>query len=506
MYPAMKRIWLWSLFLFLCLTYQGHTQEALAVYPEDLFIEEAPPDQAGFHLFIRKKPGISSVLLMESTKDPAGQADSYAYRGLDWNEINGGWALLDSTPEKHPLLGEAFHIYIPPTVTYGFASIRYATLPVEEGFYMNIRSFARPDYSGEFKDNPFTLTPLAPPDVSSPPQLQFLPSDDLEAAPPPVPDLLPLPVEETSPDPPESPDAGQETPAPEPEPPPAPEAPVLEPEAEGFAFAPVIYAWGGTAIFFPGPEGRSLTLKNNYDPTGDIILTNWFTHTWGIHLGFDRDPILMNRLVARVAWNIDFIGFEAGPYFGLLNSNTGQVSPGLSLVLHARIPRWNLFSSFQWDSPFGRALTSPGDYIQSASEIKAGLSLPFGRLILSQIDRNSTVRDGFGVDITGHWIRYNLAAEIALPSLDPWEFQLDLGYQRFQWTYYLNSQQPLNYGYYNIYAGLGLSFQIKSFTLLFGMEAPLYPFAYPQIESLTNPQAPFFGQINLGVRWAAPSR
>jgi hypothetical protein len=44
-----------------------------------------------------------------------------------------------------------------------------------------------------------------------------------------------------------------------------------------------------------------MTLQNNYDPAGNISLTNWFTHTWGIHLAFDRDPILMNRLAARAA-------------------------------------------------------------------------------------------------------------------------------------------------------------------------------------------------------------
>ncbi|MDR0642241.1 MAG: hypothetical protein LBG07_07265, partial [Treponema sp.] len=44
----------------------------------DLRIEQRV--DGGFHLFIRKKPDISSVLLVESTKDPRMREDNYAYR------------------------------------------------------------------------------------------------------------------------------------------------------------------------------------------------------------------------------------------------------------------------------------------------------------------------------------------------------------------------------------------------------------------------------------------
>jgi hypothetical protein len=500
----MKRTWLWILCLFLWFIPQGHTQEALAIYAQDVFIEAAP-DQQGFHLFIRKKPGVSSVLLMDS-----GGEDAYAYQTLEWNEVNGGWFLRDSSPEDHPRLGEAFHIYIPSVITYGSRNTRHATLTVGEGFFINIRGFSQPGYSGEFRDNPFTLTQRVPDDSmpSMPPQIQFLPPD-LETVNPPASGPPSLPVEDSSPDLSASPKAGQETPPPEPPPPAPPDLgpPDINPlpKAEDFVFAPIIHIRGGLAIFFPGPEGRNVQLKNNYDPVGSITLTNWFTKTWGIHLGFDRDPLLMNRLLARAVWDSDFIGLEAGPYFGLLNSETGQVSPGLSLILHARLPWWNFFSSFRWDGAPGRAPAGPGDYIQAFSEIKAGMVLPFGRLILSLTGRNTTVRDDLSVDVVSHWARYNLAMEIALPS-GPWGLQIDLGYQRLHWTYYLDLQEPLNYGYYNIYTGLELSCRIKSLTLLFGLEAPLYPFVYSRIKSLADPQSPFFGQISLGIRWALPPR
>lgn len=85
----------------------------LLVSPNDVRIEQRV--DGGYHLFIRKKPDIASVLLAESTRDPTLKADNYAYRAPEWNPINGDeiryldgkpipkesniWSLIDSTPE-----------------------------------------------------------------------------------------------------------------------------------------------------------------------------------------------------------------------------------------------------------------------------------------------------------------------------------------------------------------------------------------------------------------------
>jgi hypothetical protein len=506
--------------LFLNLLTVGHTQEALTIQAEDISIEKAR-DQ-GFHLFIRKKPGISSVLLLaESTKDYTGQADTYTYGALEWNEINGDelriisgsprqnqeWLLMDSSTEVHPRLGEAFHIYIPPVITYGYPNSRHDTFPVADGIFINIRAFALPyiDYAGPSKDNPFTLSiealdmaviqpaPLSP----AKPAIHLMPLD------------VPYPPPEPEP-PPVDPRILEEIlnrldRLQAPPPPPPPPAPAPEPKAEGPVFAPIIHAQGGVAIFYPRHEGKTAGLKNTYDPIGTLTLTNQFTQTWGFHLGFDRDPMLMNRIFARATWDIGSIGLEVGPYLGLFNSSTGQVSPGFSVVLHVRIPRWRIFSAFQHDTTLGREhLIGPGDYIQSYSAIKAGAVLPFGRLTLSLIYRNSTIQDDLGMDVLNQWIRYNLGLEISRPP-NPWGLRIDLGYQRLQWTYHIGLQ-PLDYGYGDVYAGLELSYRIGYLRLFLGLETPLYPWVYPQIQSIEDPQAPFFGQIILGFRLSFPLR
>jgi hypothetical protein len=131
------------------------------------------------------------VLLTESTRDPALRAENYAYRAPEWNPVNGDeprllngvplsresgiWSLIDSSPEAHRELGEAFHIYIPWIIHYGYENTRRGEVYVADGTYLNIRAFSLPygDYRGRFADNPFVLrvTQKAPED---PPRDDYL--------------------------------------------------------------------------------------------------------------------------------------------------------------------------------------------------------------------------------------------------------------------------------------------------------------------------------------------
>lgn len=128
---------------------------------------------AGYHLYIRKKTGMESVMLVETTKDPAGNNANYSYRALEYNSINGDeirylngkklesqyskYSLIDSTAEKDEIFGKAFHIYIPSEIAWGYQWSRHGTLKIGKGTFINIRTFEKKygDYTGAFADNPF---------------------------------------------------------------------------------------------------------------------------------------------------------------------------------------------------------------------------------------------------------------------------------------------------------------------------------------------------------------
>lgn len=133
------------------------------------------PDSAsgGYHLYVKKTENVNSILLTETTKDPEGKSDSYAYRAKEYNKINGDevryldgkklesngakYSLVDSTPEKTSFFGESFHIYIPKTIVYGYEWSRNGEVKIGKGTFINIRSFEKPyaDYTGDYMDSPF---------------------------------------------------------------------------------------------------------------------------------------------------------------------------------------------------------------------------------------------------------------------------------------------------------------------------------------------------------------
>ncbi len=149
------------------------SKNPLLIEAQDLFIERDKTDRTALHLYICKKSGIESVMLTETTKDPDGKENNYAYRASEWNSINGDekrilngeelkseyakYSLISSSPVNHKKLGEAFHIYIPHTLIYGYPWSRNGTVQIGKGTFVNIRTFSKKycDYSGEFFDNPF---------------------------------------------------------------------------------------------------------------------------------------------------------------------------------------------------------------------------------------------------------------------------------------------------------------------------------------------------------------
>ena len=136
-------------------------------------INQSFDEVKGYHLYIKKRQGLESVMLTETTRDPDGISDNYAYRALEYNSINGDemryldgkplqteyskYSLVDSNAEYVQGFGEAFHIYIPNEIQYGYPWTRSGTVKIGRGTFINIRAFSKKyaDYTGSFYDNPY---------------------------------------------------------------------------------------------------------------------------------------------------------------------------------------------------------------------------------------------------------------------------------------------------------------------------------------------------------------
>ena len=147
-------------------------QQELRIQADDVRLIE-DKENGGYHLYVKKNPKVNSILLTETTKDPLGKNDSYAYRAKEYNPVNGDeirylngkvlesegakYSLVDSTVEKTDFFDEAFHIYIPKTIIYGYEWSRHGEVELGKGTFINIRSFEKPyaDYAGDYMDSPF---------------------------------------------------------------------------------------------------------------------------------------------------------------------------------------------------------------------------------------------------------------------------------------------------------------------------------------------------------------
>jgi len=145
---------------------------------------------AGFDIFIRKKPGIESVMLTE----PSG---AHALRATAWNPVNGNerraisgviitgaysqYSIVSSTPQPDEQFGSAFHLFIPSVVIYGNPTSPIGTVyhDIDTASRINIRTFdqkyADPNRS-RFQNNHYTIGVL----LGSRPLPTYIPPEDLD--------------------------------------------------------------------------------------------------------------------------------------------------------------------------------------------------------------------------------------------------------------------------------------------------------------------------------------
>ncbi|MDA3948592.1 MAG: VWA domain-containing protein [Spirochaeta sp.] len=134
---------------------------------------------------------MESVLLTESTEAPEHNVTTFAYRAPEYHPANGDerrildgaflpqdgrYFLIDSTAEPDEEFGEAFRIFVPYILEYGYPETRNGEVMVLDGTYLSVRAFSRKyaDYRGEYRDNPFVVEVQQAP-MEGPPSGNYMP-------------------------------------------------------------------------------------------------------------------------------------------------------------------------------------------------------------------------------------------------------------------------------------------------------------------------------------------
>ena len=139
---------------------------------KDIVFEKS---DTGYDLYIKKLKEVNSILLTESQRFADPKINNYGLRTEVHYEANSdeirvldgkilhtkydAFFLVDSTPQRHPVLGEAFHFFLPEKVIYGYKWSYEGEIIIQPGTRINARMFEKPysDYTGAFLDQWITL-------------------------------------------------------------------------------------------------------------------------------------------------------------------------------------------------------------------------------------------------------------------------------------------------------------------------------------------------------------
>ena len=174
------------LFLFVFIVYEAFAQSSFSINASnqgdlsldttDVVIEDAPAEQ-GVYLHIRKKSGISSILATESAELADNSVATYSLRTYGYHPENGdqkrilngefitaetgeGYFIIDSTASANKYFEEAFVLFLPYTMQFGYFDTRKGVIDLNNGgAYISLRTFEKPyaDYTGAYRDNSFFI-------------------------------------------------------------------------------------------------------------------------------------------------------------------------------------------------------------------------------------------------------------------------------------------------------------------------------------------------------------
>ena len=148
--------------------------------------------------------------------------------------------------------------------------------------------------------------------------------------------------------------------------------------------------------------------------------------------GFERGPLVRNRLFVNLKLERDYFSIELGPFMGLFNSLSPLLNPGLSAGLSGGVPGI-VFARINGSSTLGGITDIPGSYSQSTADISAGFWAPYAICSLNMSIRNFTFRQQNRL-IEDELTRYFFSTDVYTKNV-PFTIKIDLGYQSLTRSY-----------------------------------------------------------------------
>jgi hypothetical protein len=220
--------------------------------------------------------------------------------------------------------------------------------------------------------------------------------------------------------------------------------------------------------------------------------------------GFERDPILRNRVYANMGYNLKFLTLEMGPFLGVANNKDSIFNPGAAVGIGLNFPGI-IFLDLKASSTLGGLLEDTGDYAQNTRNVSIGFWVPYVVCSLNMDTKKHTVLEKSEQVIEDAAKRYFFRADVYTKNV-PYTIQVDLGYQsltRSYSDYSLVKKNTKTDEFKTFFLGLEAAYTFKpGFKAFLGGEMPLYAWSSGDMADAKKGSILF--EFRGGIVWTLP--
>lgn len=212
------------------------------------------------------------------------------------------------------------------------------------------------------------------------------------------------------------------------------------------------------------------TFPWSIEVTGTEKLNDMFT----LEAGFYRDPILRNTAYTLFTYQIDFLHIGVGPFFGIFNSTGTILKSGIVTSLRIEVPGIT-FVEFRSDSTIGGRLVSPGEYLQSRSDVSAGFYLRNAIMSVNLRSKEFIEKTATG-ELIDKQVDYEFQTNIFQKNV-PYRILLTLGYRTLTKSWVPASGTTTTHTLNSILIGTKFDLALSdNFSLIGDLESSVYNF------------------------------
>jgi hypothetical protein len=207
-----------------------------------------------------------------------------------------------------------------------------------------------------------------------------------------------------------------------------------------------------------------------------------------LHIGVTDDTTLRWIGQTLIEYHLPVFTLSVGPFFGILNSATSILKPGITTAVLADIPQIAFFH-FRADSTIGGRLIQAGDYLQERSDISIGFHAKNAIASLNLLTKSFVYRSDTQ-EIVDSYLEYSFRADLYQKNV-PFRAIIDFAFQERGKSYIdISTRDSIEHRLRSIVIGTQLDVKLSSWLAMeIAVDSSIFSFGAVGSEPLSLPTA-----------------